>query len=142
MATKTYDTRDVIFVFAGVPLHELGGFADGEWITHEWDAQDVDKTVGADGEVAFHRVNNKVSRVTLTVMATSEINKVLIGLHQVATGSTGIVKESLQIRSGSTGEQILGADTVLQSRASISHAREPGTREWVFEIADTAMSPA
>ncbi|QDP66996.1 MAG: putative structural protein [Prokaryotic dsDNA virus sp.] len=74
MSFANYDATQVILVFNGAPI---SGFADGTFITVEFDEQQFNKTTGADGLTQRSKTGNYAGNITVTLLNGSPSNDVL-----------------------------------------------------------------
>lgn len=80
MGVELYDPNLYTLVVAGIPI-PAKGYADGEFIKVEKDADAFTDTAGTDGSVTRSRQHDKRATCTFTTMAKAEINAVLSTLH-------------------------------------------------------------
>lgn len=69
---KSYSPEDVLMVFAGVPISN--GLAEGSFVEIEPNANMFEDAVGADGEVARVKSNDRRATVRFRLMNTSSDN--------------------------------------------------------------------
>ncbi len=125
---KTYDP-DLISVVVGG--YTLSGFADGTFVTVERDEDTWILSIGADGEGARAKSNNRSGTITITLMQSSDSNKILSDLATAdELSNSGVF--ALLIKD-SSGASLYSAETAwIQKPAASEFARELGTREWTI----------
>jgi Protein of unknown function (DUF3277) len=96
---KTYDPRMVALIIDGV---QITGFAEEKMIAVKTHG-DINKVVGADGEVARSMSANRTVDVTISLLETSQTNDFLSNLHEldINTGN-GMVTFLLKDLNGTT----------------------------------------
>lgn len=134
--TKTYDPKQVVVTFLGVPLQ---GFADGTFITITPSAERFTKAVGADGEVARGKSNDNTSEVTLTLIQTSESNTYLSSV-QLADRTTNAGAGPLSI-ADLQGQSLFFTESAwIRQEPDVEYAKEVGERAWVFDTGQSASN--
>lgn len=137
---KTYDAGEVAVIFAGSPI--TGG-ADGDFVSIEQNEDGFTLAVGVDGEGARSKSNNRSSRVTLTLLATSAANAVLSALYNTdirTANGDGIAPLLIKDNSGNS---LYTADKAwIVKPPTAAFGREVGTREWVLETHDLINNTA
>ncbi len=129
MALATYDPAKVIVTFFG---NVLSGFADGAFVTAERNEDAFTLTVGADGEAARTRNQNKSGTVTLTLKQDSMSNDVLSALHAVdELSGTGVGPLLIKDLAGLT--VVAAQNAYIKKVASAEFGKELSDREWVLE---------
>ncbi len=130
MALRTYDPVQIAMIFGG----PITGFADGTFVSVEYNEDLFTLLVGSDGEACRSKTNNNSARITFTLGQWSQSNDFLSALMNVDLNSPlgdGIVPFLLKDLSGTT---VLAAEKAwLVKPPTIEYAREPGSREWVAE---------
>lgn len=125
----TFDAAQVTVSFNGILLY---GYAPGEFLTIERDENMFNKVIGAAGEGARAKTNNKGGMVTLRLLQTSDANDLLSALaladENLNTGS-GV----LMIRDNSGTLICVCDDAWIQKLPTINFGTEITTKEWVFE---------
>lgn len=131
MGVRNYDPKGIVLVFAGIPIT---GYAQGTFISVEQNEDAFILTVGSDGEGCRSKTNNRSARVTVTLQQSSQANDALSAIHNVDLNSPlgdGIGPLLLKDISGTT---IIAAEKAWIVRFPTStYARDPETREWIFE---------
>jgi hypothetical protein len=135
MATKIYNADEVSFTFSGVPC--TSGWADGEFVKIEQNEDAFTIVVGTDGEVARSKTNNKTARVTLTLLQTSDYNKILATIHEAdkaTAGGTGVLP--LLVKDNNGLATFAAKSAWIVKAADVTYDRGATSREWVFECGD------
>lgn len=133
--TRTYDPAEHLLSFFGIPLTAFGPdtFIDAAR------AEDGYKmTVGAGGEVARSRSRNRTGRVTITLLASSPENDLMmqVALTDELTGG-GIGALFLKDRIGTS---VLHADNAWIAKIpDMKRAKEVGVAEWAIDCAQLEM---
>lgn len=135
MAQKTYNPKDISLV---VGAKAIGGFADGVFVTFEYDEDAFTKTTGADGEVARSKSNNNSGKFTITLMQSSDSNDFLSALAILDRQSgTGVVPVTLRDARGTT--VIFAESAWVMKIPAASHGKELENREWVLDCGQVEM---
>jgi len=132
---KTYNPREVIVTFRGVPL---SGFTDGTFIEGSRNNPSWNTSVGADGEGVRAKSNDKSGTVTLTLLQSSASNLSLATLAQLDE-LAGEGSGQLEVVDLSGTTVMSAADAWIQQPADISFGQEKEDRVWVFETDDLFM---
>lgn len=131
MTVKTFDPAEVQVIVGG---NQIGGFADSEFINIERTNDLYSKTIGADGEVARSKSNDKSGRMTLTLLQTSASNDILSAFHQAdELTNSGIIPIMVKDSLG-TSVLFAGHGWVVKYPA-FTGAKEVGNREWMIDMA-------
>lgn len=130
MTSKTYNPKLVVASFAGVIL---SGYADGQFIGVEKNADAMSLKMGADGESAVAVSADESGKVTVTVLNTSDTNDYL------TTCANARTRGPLQIKDLS-GRMLVNADDAwLTKLAPINKSKEVESNAWVFESGNLAV---
>jgi hypothetical protein len=129
---ETYDPSKIIVTWNGI---RITGFAPGEFVQVEPNADLYSTTVGAGGEVARSRNPDESAKVTLTLLGTSRVNDLLSAkMKQDKLSNTGW--GALLIKD------LLGTTLVTSSRCwiermpTVGMGAEVPTRQWVMRAAE------
>ncbi len=112
----------------------ISGFADGDFISVEFDSDDYEKKVGSQGDVAITRIHNPLATVTLRLLQHAPSNDDLSALRDsgmAATASGFASAFSLRDNSGTT---ILQGTAFVMKRPAVAFGNAGGTREWVLAV--------
>jgi hypothetical protein len=130
MALKKYDPKTVAVIFGG----PITGFADGTFVSVEFDEDLFSKVTGADGESCRSKTNNQGARVTITLLQSSASNTFLSAALNTDLNSPlgdGILPFFLKDLSGDT---LMSAETAwIVKPANVEYGREVANREWTIE---------
>lgn len=137
MSLKHYDPVLYTIVVAGLPISTLKGYADGEFLTVEWDSDSFTDVAGTDGGVARAKMHDRRATVTLTLLQTAEANAALAALALLDSNTDnggGVGPFLMKDRGGNT---IYAAE-----HCWIARTPEPTldkvvtTREWKIRVAE------
>jgi hypothetical protein len=135
MTTKIFDADQVAVSAFGFPINS--GYADGEFVRIERDAEDFTLIYGTDGESTRSKTNKKGAKITLTLMQTSDSNILLNQvslLDRTASNGAGIGALSIEDMNGTS---IAFAEKCwIEKRPDVSYGREAGPREWVLRTGE------
>jgi hypothetical protein len=131
MAVVTYDPKKFVIILGA---HIATGFADGTFIQIERASDTFTKTVGAGGDVARAKSNDRSGRVTLTLMNTSPTNDFLSGqaLADELDNSGKFVFSATEI-AGTT--VIQGSEAWVVKPSAIQRSKNIDTTVWAIDIA-------
>lgn len=128
---KTYDSKSVMMVFAGIPIT---GLAEDTFVNVVRNEESFALMVGADGEGARAKTNNRSGRVTFTVMQTSDCNDQLSALHILdENSSNGDGIGPLLIKDNSGRTLITAEKAWIVKTPDAALGKNIQTREWVIE---------
>jgi hypothetical protein len=139
---KTYSADLVALSIGGRPIDS--GYADGEFVAIEPMADDFGSKVGADGEVARFRTNDRRATIKIKLMQTSQGNDTLSQLRALAlTTPNGSDVGAFQLTDLSSGVVLARADKAWVKKApNISRGREIVEYEWTLEAAHMNLDPS
>ncbi len=128
---RNYDSKLVAVIFGG----PITGFADGTFVTVEYNEDAFTLQMGADGiNNTRSKTNNSSGKVTVTLSQSSPSNAVLSAFHKadkLAPFGAGVKPLTVKDISGTS---LHFAPTAWIVKAATSeYAKEAGSREWVFE---------
>lgn len=135
MSVKTYDPAGIAIIVAGGPIE---GFAPDTFVVAARRNPSWALTVGADGEGARAKSNDKSGTITFTLIQTSLSNDFLsslAALDELTNNGVGplLIKDL-------NGDTIIAAGTAwVQKPADSEYGKEIATREWVLETDDLNM---
>lgn len=133
-SAKVYDADQVVMVFMGIPISS--GYADGEFLTIEQEAQDFETKVGTDGEVTRSKTNNRHAIIKVKLMQSSDGNEALSAINNVdiaASGGLGIGPMLIKDLQGTT--LYTAAKCWIARPPDVSFDRTATAREWTLECA-------
>ena len=124
----TYDPKQVSVVVGGATL---SGYADDTFVEVARDEDMWALNIGADGEGARSKSNNRSGTVTITLQQTSEGNRILSDLA-VADELTNSGVFPCLVKDSSGASIHVAEQAWVQKMPDSAYARESGTREWVI----------
>lgn len=129
MSFAEYDASQVTVVFNGAIL---SGYADGTFVTVNFDEQQWNKTTGADGLTQRSKTGNYAGNVSVTLLNGSASNDVLSAAWNAdRVGNNG--KGPLIVRDLS-GRTIWSAKNAwVQQMPSQGFGKDAENREWVLD---------
>lgn len=138
----TYSADEVSVFFAGILLDS--GFADGEFVSIEPAANDFVSKVGADGEVARAKTNDRRANIKIKLLQTSLGNTALSQIRRLAlAGVNGADVGVFEVVDRSSGVRLAHADKAWIAKApTVGRGREVGEYEWALEAAHMDLDPA
>lgn len=140
MPLKNYNSKDVSMIFAGIPIT---GLAEDTFLSVDRNEDSYALTVGADGEGARSKSNNKSGRVTFTVMQTADCNDLLSALVAADEASSNGVGIGPLLIKDLSGRSLHTAEKAwIIKPATAGYARGIETREWVVETDVLVTLPA
>lgn len=131
MPAKVYNPKEVVIIFGPIIVT---GFADGTFLSVEFNEDAFTLQVGTDGEGTRSKSNNESGRATFTLMQSSDSNDLLSALHGVdksTPSGDGIVPLLIKDLQGTS---LHSAETAwIVKGPTNEYGREAGPREWVIE---------
>lgn len=131
MPAKVYNPKEVTIIFGPVIVT---GFADGTFLSVDFNEDAFTLQVGTDGEGTRSKSNNDSATIAFTLMQSSDSNDLLSALHNIdknTPSGDGIVPLLIKDLQGSS---LYTAETAWIRKAPTSEfAREAGPREWTIE---------
>ena len=128
MSVKIYRADQITASLANIILR---GYADGEFVRIEQEADAFGDTVGTDGEVTRWMSKDPRSTITVILMASSDANDALSALHELDINQPGGAGVGVFQCRDNNGRSIYRAGSCWIAKApNISYAREVPTREW------------
>lgn len=135
MALRTYDPKLVLVSFGAV---QITGFADGTFVTVERDEDAFTKLVGAGGDVVRSRNRNRSGSITVTLIHGAPENDLLAAIAaEDELAGTGVRAAMVKEANGTT--LCAGQSAWIRKSANAEYAKEAGSREWVFDVAELDM---
>ncbi|MEW9702826.1 phage protein [Paenibacillus sp. SI8] len=130
MADKTYDAKDVSVIVDGV---YLTGFSDNV-VEIEKDEDNFNVKVGAQGDTARAKVNNKLGTIKVTLQQTSPQVSYLDGL-----ANSGKLVPITVVYAGETRETSSATEAFVKKPAARTYSGEIEDREYEFQCLDLKM---
>jgi hypothetical protein len=131
---KTYDFKDVIVTFGGIPI---SGYEDGTAIEVAPSSDRFTKKVGADGEVARGRSNDDTAEVKLILMQTS-LSNTYLNTFLKADRLANAGAKPLHIMDVNGGSLDFFPVAWVKKAPVKGYAKEVGPREWIFDTGQLA----
>ena len=132
---KSYDPKQYSLIVGG---HIVGGLADGTFLSVSRNNDTFTLSMGADGEGARAKSNDKSGTFVFTLLQSSLSNDVLSGFHNAdELNNGGQVPVLVKDNNGTT---ILQANTAwVRKPADVELAKEITGREWTIETDNLQM---
>lgn len=130
--SKEYRADQVAVIFGGVLITGKG---TDTFVSIEWDSDAYGDTVGVDGEVARHRINDDRATVTITVMATSPSNAALDALHKADKANPNGTVAPLLIKDNVGDDLHAAQEAWILREPAAEYGQEAGEREWRIRCA-------
>lgn len=132
---KVYDPDQMSLSVGGIAVEK--GFADGEFLRIEQEADDFEDVAGTDGEVTRSKTNDRRATVTFILMQSAEANDLLSALSNLDRNTpNGAGVGPLLIRDRS-GRAIYTAEkSWIRRPPDASFDRTATSREWTVRCAD------
>lgn len=130
MAVKQYDPANCTLSVNGIII---SGFASGSFITIERSADMWSKQIGAQGEGARTKSNDRSGSISFTLMKTADSNKVLSALA-ILDENTGGGAVPVQFEENGTSNLMVAETAWIRKMPNAEFSSsEPGGREWVMD---------
>lgn len=132
--TKFSDPDQKVINMAGVRLQ---GFADGEFLTIEFESDAFGDVVGTDGEVARSRSNDRRATATVKLLQTSSSNDSLSAmLNTDLNADNGAGVGSFQMIDLQGNTLVFAAQAWVMKAPDQSQDRTAKSREWKLRLAN------
>lgn len=135
MAVKVYSQDEVSVNIAGNPID--GGRGDDEFISITQNEDDFTAKSGVDGEVTRSRNKNRITRIVLTLQATSASNDILSAIHNLdlkTDGGSGIFP--IQVRDRAGTQVFIAPEAWIVKAPDLKFAKESGQTPWLIDCAE------
>lgn len=134
MSFASYDASQVIVTFAG---SIISGYADGTFVTVEFDEQQYNKVTGADGLTQRSKTGNYAGSVTITLMNGSASNDVLsVAWNTDRVSNSG--KGALLVKDLSGRTLWQAKNAWVRQMPSQGFGKDAENREWVMDCDELA----
>lgn len=132
---RTHDAAETTLSIGGILIDS--GYADGEYLSVEPQAEDFTDKVGTDGSVVRSRTHDQRATIKLKLLATSKGNAVLTQLRALALNTTnGADVGAFVLRDRLTGVMLArSAQVWVQKPPTLSRGREVAEYEWTLRAA-------
>lgn len=118
----------------------VSGFADGDFVSAEYDEDRVFPKSGADGEFGIATNPSRMGKIAITVSATSAANDELSALANLANFGSFSAPIPILIADLSGRTVITATKCWLQKAPTVALGKEIGDREWQFGAGDLLLS--
>lgn len=132
---KVYTSNQVTASLGNIPLNS--GRGDGVFIKITPMNPAFSTKVGADGEVARSRSNDRRHKVEITLMQTSDSNILLSALHELdlfAPNGSGVAAILIQDMSGTS--IFIAPEAWIVKAPEVQYGPEVEMRTWELEVAN------
>lgn len=135
-----YDPSRVTFSFMGI---DVQGFQDGTFIECERNEDGFSTHVGSTGDVTRIRNLNRTGKITLTLMAQSPSNDLLLA-RALDDEQIGLIYGPILIKDLNTLNQELARanQAWIVKIPKIERAKEASPCVWVFECTELKLTPS
>lgn len=128
-----YDPEHYSVIFNGIPIE---GFAEGDCIEVEFDAEGYQDQVGADGHVMRYKSCDQRATITFSLMANSPTNKILAAMYSAdLKAPNGIGVGPVLIRDTQGTTLFTGTQAWIQKLPKAVMGQKLGDREWKIRVA-------
>lgn len=127
--TRTYDPGQVDINADGV---DVSGYAKGQFVKVQRNADQAALSVGADGESTVSLSQNRSGRVIVTLQQTSPLNDIFDAHAEALEARTGGFFP-LMVKDGNGTFLANTKKAWIVKRPDSEFADEAGNREWIFE---------
>jgi len=128
---KNYAADEVVIAFGAIPVNS--GYADGDFVSIEYDEDAFSLQIGTDGEAARSRTNNRAATITISLMQTSDANDLLSAQYNLDVNSAGGAGIVPLLITDTSGRSLFTAEKAwIQKLPDVTYSREAGPREWVI----------
>jgi hypothetical protein len=135
MTTRVYNADKITLMFMGAIIDS--GFADGPFCKIEQSAADFESVVGTDGEVTRYQTNNRVAKISVMLMQSSQGNAKFSAINNLDRASgNGAGIGPMQIRDLLGTSVYTAAHCWIAKPPDVQFDRAAGPREWLLECAD------
>lgn len=135
MSTKFYTSDQVVASLGGIPLNT--GRGEGVFIKITPMNPAFSTKVGADGEVARSRSNDRRHSIEITMLQTSDANVVMSALHQLdlnAPNGAGVAALMIEDMSGTSLH--IAPECWITEAPEVQYGPEIEERTWKLEAAN------
>lgn len=128
----TYDPREVVVTFRGIPLT---GFADGTFMNLERTEDTFTESTGASGETSRAKSNNRSASLELTLQQTSPSNDVLSIAHsQDEKANAGVGEVLVKDAKGTT--LVVSPAAYVKKPPAVEYGKEITGRAWTLFLSE------
>lgn len=131
--SSVYSANAVTLVFGGLTVES--GRGPDEFLRIEQEEDDFSYAAGIDGEGVFSEFNNKLTRVTVTLMQTAAGNGVLSAIH-IASKKLNGSPSPIYIEDRKGTSKLVSSASMIMKTPDETYAKEAGTTVWVIGVHD------
>ena len=128
---KIYDADQVSITFGGVLIES--GYADGQFLSIEWDNPQFSDVAGTDGEVTRSKSNDRRATITVSLMQTSDGNAQLAAIaarDRLEPNGAGVAALQVNDRNGNSLYEAAAA--WISQTPNVTFDREATQRDWTI----------
>lgn len=126
-----YDPASVVLVFSGIPV---SGYADGTFVSVDFNEDAFTLQVGTDGEACRSKSNNRSGRVTFTLGQWSMSNDLLSAVANLDLSTPNGDGIGPLLVKDFTGRSLYAAEKAwIVKMPTAEFGREATSREWIIE---------
>ena len=135
MSVKTLDPKEISIIVAS---HIVTGYADGTFVTIEYDEDAFSFTGGADGLGTRVKNANRSGKVTIIIQQSSPTNAYFSGLAIAdQVDSKGLVP--ILVKDASGQDTSFCETAWIEKMPNASNSKDVENREWVFRTDNLEM---
>ncbi len=134
MTVRAYDPKEISVIVGG---HAVGGFAEGEFVRIEPNADEFADVAGSQGSVSRARTSDRRATMTIILQQTSPSDDVFTAfpeLDRTTPNGGGIV--SVMLRDGQGTTLVRAVEAWVMRRPDLTFSNEITNREWAFRLAE------
>lgn len=131
---KVYAFSNYLLLVAGVPLTEIGGFAEGDGFEIEPASDRVDHVEGCDGSVAFSDTGSSLYLMKIKVLSTSAINAALTAIYETQIATKGSFPVAAKDLAGV--DAFAAATCMISKQPKVTRGSKVSSHEWALKCAD------
>jgi hypothetical protein len=129
---RVHDPQKITATFAGRPLSH--GRDEGDFLSTEYEVEQVTKHVGGDGSVTFSLNPNRSGKCTINCMSTSDTHRLLTALH-ARQGTFGIEFGVFELVDLNNGIVERSAQACIAKAPANAYGPAVGKRAWELQLA-------
>lgn len=131
MTTRIYDSNQVQVAFAGVPVQ---GYADGDFLTINHEADAFSDVVGTDGQVSRSKTNDRRATVEIILMSTSPTNDLFSAIYKADLEAPGGAGVGSFLVTDLNGTSLYTGQGWIMRAPDVTYGREANERTWTLRI--------
>lgn len=137
MAVKTYDPKNFVASMAGLRLE---GFSEDSMVKITFTSPTFESVVGADGQVTRVRIHDSRATVAVSVMQSSDANRVLSTLLKRDKNSPNGAGIGTFVATDLNGGQLVHAQSAwVKGYPEQEFGKKVNARVWEIELADATV---